>query len=79
MNELIFDQLRLDFEELVRSKGERAKQDCYRAEKGLEGAREFALCIRDAKQELREVERRGKSRLLFMELASRNPDSFNLL
>ena len=49
MNELIFDQLRLDFEELVRDKGERAKRDCYRAEKGLEGAREFALCIRGAK------------------------------
>ena len=80
MNELIFDELKLDFEDHLKRKSQEAKEQCYdQQRKGLDGVKEYALCIQEAKSQLSDKEQKGKFKILHMELASGNPDEFNLV
>lgn len=81
MNELIIQELRLDFEELIRQKGQTLKDTCYQQhKKTLDGVLDYSKCIQASKQELKAFERRGKCRLIFMELSGeKQPEEFKLI
>ena len=50
MNELIFEELRIDFEDKVRQRGQQLKQQCYEPHRrGLDGATQYAQCIKAKK------------------------------
>lgn len=50
MYELILEELRYDFEQSILKRGQSIKEECYgRHRKTLDGAREFAECIRKSK------------------------------
>lgn len=79
MYELILEELKYDFEQHIRARGQRIKEECYgRHRKTLEGAREFAECMRREKEGLQEAERRGKYRILHMEMSAGKREDFNL-
>jgi hypothetical protein len=79
MYELILEELRYDFEQHILARGQRIKEDCYgHRKKTLDGAREFAECIRREKESLQETERRGKYRILHMEMSAAKKEDFNL-
>jgi hypothetical protein len=51
MNELIIEELRLDFEEAIRQKGQVLKESCYQQHgKGLDGVLDYSQCIRASKE-----------------------------
>ena len=80
MHELIFEELKMDFEDRIRQKGEEMKQQCYRQQgKGLDGVWEYSRCIKKSKDELGEFEKEGKYRMLWMEMASEKSQDFNLV
>ena len=53
MYQLIFEELRYDFEQKILSKGQKIKEECYNnTRKTLDGARQFAECMTLEKKNL---------------------------
>jgi hypothetical protein len=79
MYELIFEELRYDFEQKILAKGQRIKEECYgHHRKTLDGARQFAECMTREKINLQTEEKLGKFRILHMEMSAAKREDFNL-